>query len=316
MRVFDDLIKKAMKYGAKKKKKNDGIIEVLLNSPWQVSVIFSIVAFILLRWIIPTQFSRNPYLATFGSASKSAAPFTLLFLIPGLLGYIKQMLNKSPDDLPLVKKEPSHSFNNTVPNYSQNKLQELPKLDSIETPAAITEWSLSLLKEMEWKRFELLCAEYFRCLGKHVETINHGADGGIDARIFSDKTNTLEYAIQCKSWNSLVGIKSIRELYGVISHEAVGKGILMTTSDFTEESKQFATDHNNKLFLINGEKFVSMLLKLPESSQKKLLAFATEGDYKTPSCPSCGIKLFKRAGKSGPFWGCTNYPKCRTTMNV
>lgn len=40
---------------------------------------------------------------------------------------------------------------------------------------------------MEWKRFELLCAEYFRCLGKRVETVTQGADGGIDARIFSDK---------------------------------------------------------------------------------------------------------------------------------
>jgi len=51
-----------------------------------------------------------------------------------------------------------------------------------------------------------------------------------------------------------------------MSHEAAGKGIFMTTSDFTEEAKKFATDHNNKLFLINGEKFVAMLLKLPALS--------------------------------------------------
>ena len=298
------------------RKKDDGIIEVLLNSPWQVSVIFSIVAFILLRWIIPSQFSHNQFLAAFGNTSKKVAPFSLLFLIPGLLVFIKQKLNKAPYDLSSSIKESGLAYVNTVPVYSQHKIKEFPKVDPIKTPEAINEWSLSLLKEIEWKRFELLCAEYFRCLGKRVETVTHGADGGIDARIFSDKSNTLEYAIQCKSWNSLVGIKSIRELYGVMSHEAAGKGIFMTTSDFTDEAKKFATDHNNKLFLINGEKFVAMLLKLPALSQKKLLAFATEGDYKTPSCPSCGIKLFKRAGKSGPFWGCTNYPKCRTTMHL
>ena len=298
------------------RKKDDGILDILLDSPWQVSVIFSIVAFILLRWIIPSQFSHNQYLTAFSNTSKSVAPFALLFLIPGLLVYIKQKLNKAPHDLSSIIKESSLAYVNTVPVYSQHKIKGFPKVDPIKTPEAIKEWSLSLLKEIEWKRFELLCAEYFRCLGKRVETINNGADGGIDARIFSDKTNKLEYAIQCKSWNSLVGIKALRELYGVMSHEAAGKGIFMTTSDFTEEAKKFATDHNNKLFLINGEKFVSMLLKLPALSQKKLLAFATEGDYKTPSCPSCGIKLFKRAGKSGPFWGCTNYPKCRTTMNV
>lgn len=298
------------------RKKDDGIIDVLLNSSWQVSFVFSIAAFTLLRWIIPSQFSHNQYLTAFVSTSKSAAPYALLFLIPGLLVYIKQKLNKVPHDLSLVIKESSLAYVNTVPVYSQHKIKEFPKEDPINAPEAINEWSLSLLKEIEWKRFELLCAEYFRSLGKRVETVTHGADGGIDARIFSDKTNLLEYAIQCKSWNSLVGIKSIRELYGVMSHEAAGKGIFMTTSDFTQEAKQFATDHNNKLFLINGEKFVSMLLKLPALSQKKLLDFATEGDYKTPSCPSCGIKLFKRTGKSGPYWGCTNYPKCRTTMHI
>lgn len=298
------------------RKKGAGIIDILLDSPWQVSVIFSVAAFIFLRWIIPSQFSHSQALAALGNASKSAAPYTLLFLIPGLLVFIRQKLNKSPNDLNLIIKNSSLSYVNTSPVYSKHKIKEAPKVDPIKTTEAINVWSLSLLKEIEWKRFELLCAEYFRCLGKRVETINHGADGGIDARIFSDKTNLLEYAIQCKSWNSLVGIKSLRELYGVMSHEAAGKGIFMTTSDFTQEAKQFATVHNNKLFLINGEKFVSMLLKLPVLSQKKLLAFATEGDYKTPSCPSCGIKLFKRASKSGPFWGCINYPKCRTTMNL
>lgn len=199
---------------------------------------------------------------------------------------------------------------------SNNQLDVIKSPDAIHVTEQITEWSLNLLKEIEWKRFELLCAEYFRSLGKRVETIEQGADGGIDARVFSDKTDALEYAIQCKSWNTLVGIKPLRELYGVMAHEEAGKGIFMTTSDFTSEAKKFATDNNNKLFLINGEKFVSMILKLPEIKQKKLLIFATEGDYKTPSCPSCGIKLLKRTSKDKSFWGCKNYPRCRTIINI
>ncbi|MBC7698535.1 MAG: restriction endonuclease [Bacteroidia bacterium] len=250
------------------------------------------------------------------SFSKSAAPFALLFLIPGLLVYVKQNLNRAPKDLTLIKRKSAEPYVNTTPNYSQNKLKDIPSFNQVKIPEPINEWSLSLLKEIEWKRFEMLCAEYFRCLGKRVETINNGADGGIDARIFSDKTDLLEYAIQCKSWSNLVSIKPLRELYGVMSHEAAAKGIFMTTSDFTNEAKQFAADHNNKLFLINGEKFVSMILKLPKLTQKKLLAYATEGDYKTPSCPSCGIKLLRRASKDRSFWGCSNFPKCRTTMHI
>ena len=32
-------------------------------------------------------------------------------------------------------------------------------------------------------------------------------------------------------------------------------------------------------------------------------------------CPRCGSALTKRNGKNGEFWGCTNYPKCRTTFD-
>lgn len=32
-------------------------------------------------------------------------------------------------------------------------------------------------------------------------------------------------------------------------------------------------------------------------------------------CPNCGSALVKRKGKNGEFWGCTNYPKCKTTFN-
>ena len=33
-----------------------------------------------------------------------------------------------------------------------------------------------------------------------------------------------------------------------------------------------------------------------------------------PKCPTCGNALVKRKGKNGEFWGCTAYPKCRTTF--
>ena len=33
-----------------------------------------------------------------------------------------------------------------------------------------------------------------------------------------------------------------------------------------------------------------------------------------PRCPTCGAPLVKRKGKNGDFWGCSAYPKCRTTF--
>lgn len=35
-----------------------------------------------------------------------------------------------------------------------------------------------------------------------------------------------------------------------------------------------------------------------------------------PICKNCGSKMSLRAGKFGQFWGCTNYPNCKTTYQT
>ncbi len=34
------------------------------------------------------------------------------------------------------------------------------------------------------------------------------------------------------------------------------------------------------------------------------------------NCPKCGKMMLKRVGRTGPFLGCSDYPKCKTTMNI
>ena len=52
----------------------------------------------------------------------------------------------------------------------------------------------------------------------------------------------------------------------------------------------------------------------PPALRQALLAFATEGDWTTPTCPSCGVKMAARDSSRGRFWGCIRYPKCRATL--
>jgi len=74
----------------KTRKKDDGILELLLNAPWQGGVIFTAFIFAFLRWFIPSQLSHNQILLPLGNLSKNLAPLTLLLLIPVLLAYFKQ----------------------------------------------------------------------------------------------------------------------------------------------------------------------------------------------------------------------------------
>jgi hypothetical protein len=180
-----------------------------------------------------------------------------------------------------------------------------------------TSWSLPLLKALEWKRLEQLCAVYFRTLKFRVEEATPGPDGGIDLRLFVGTAPQANILVQCKAWrNWVVGVKDIRELFGVMASECVGEGIFVTTSTFSQEAVAFARGKN--IALIDGEDLLAKLRSLSAEDQVHILRLATEGDFMTPSCPSCGVKLLKRSPRNGgeAFWGCPRFPRCRFTLRI
>ena len=66
----------------------------------------------------------------------------------------------------------------------------------------------------------------------------------------------------------------------------------------------------------SGSAFMGMIQKLPAEAQQRLLAVATEGEFTTPTCPSCGIKMVWRKSERGDFWGCRHYPRCKQVFHV
>jgi restriction system protein len=180
-----------------------------------------------------------------------------------------------------------------------------------------TEWSINLLRDLEWKRFEDVCQKFYALKGIKSETTPLGPDGGIDIRLYQDDTGKPTSIVQCKAWGERnVGIKPVRELLGVMAHEKIEKAFFMASGNFTEEAKAFA--QSNRITLINGEMLVAMIKRLAETEQQALLTFATEGDFRTPTCPSCGIKMRRVGGTNGrpDFWGCENYPRCRQKLGM
>jgi len=182
------------------------------------------------------------------------------------------------------------------------------------------EWSRELISSLEWKQFEVLCAEYFKEKGYITEVTKQGADGGIDVLLFKESYSTTKPfgIVQCKAWNSYrVGVKPVRELYGVMAAEKAPLAIFMTSGSYTKEAVEFSAGKHLKL--LSGHSLLQLIQALPEDNQNTLLRKITAGDYTTPSCPSCGVKMTKRTSKKGKnignnFWGCINYPKCRNTL--
>jgi restriction system protein len=142
-----------------------------------------------------------------------------------------------------------------------------------------------------------------------------GADGGVDIWVYKPGSEKPFGIVQCKAWTTYkVGIKPVRELFGVMAAEGVANGMFITSGEFTNEALEFAA--GKKLRLISGEMFLGFIGKLSAEKQEELLGLALEGDYRTPTCPRCGVKMTLREGKGNgrDFWGCLRYPRCRATL--
>ena len=177
-----------------------------------------------------------------------------------------------------------------------------------------TKWSLDVLMSIEWKRFEEFCKEYIKAHGWDAQLTQIGADGGVDIEIYQN--GKIYGLVQCKAWITKIGVKELRELYGVMASRKITDGTFFTTSSYTQEAFTFAQE--NKIDLHDSESLMNGIEKLTTEQQQHLLKVATIGDYTTPTCPNCNIKMVVKFARNtrGEFWGCINFPRCRNTIQM
>ncbi len=179
-----------------------------------------------------------------------------------------------------------------------------------------TSWSTEVFKEIEWRRFEAVVEALFRQAGFQTKSQSHGADEGIDVWLYASARPEVAIGlVQCKHRHrKRVGVDTVRELRGVMAAKKVDRGLVATTSTFTGDARVFARE--NGIDLLDVARLLELIAKRPLEDQRALLDVALEGDYGTPTCVNCGIKMVKRvSGRDGSaFWGCKNFPECRTTL--
>jgi restriction system protein len=121
--------------------------------------------------------------------------------------------------------------------------------------------TLKKLKRLSWDDFERLCMELFEKNGWSVKgNAQKGADGGVDIWIWKRSLlkKKISAIVQCKRYeDSMVTIKVIREMYGLMYEYEVDEAYVVTTSRFTKECYKFIEEKN--IVLIDGNKLVEMI---------------------------------------------------------
>jgi len=242
-----------------------------------------------------------------------------IIVILGILGLVIYLIKQSIR----AKEEPltlRNTARNPVISNFQNRTKDAGNFDigiATQRETKPRQWDNTILKVIEWRRFEIITKEFLRMSGFEATETKTGADGGVDITIHKISNPESKGIVQCKAWNTYkVGIKIVRELFGVMAADRIPMGMVITSGEFTSEAEEFA---RGKMTLVSGQKFLELIRRLPEEKQQHLLDVALAGDYHTPSCPQCDVKMTIREsskGRSagGQFWGCINYPRCRKTF--
>ena len=116
------------------------------------------------------------------------------------------------------------------------------------------------LNSMSGKEFETLIKQLVGAMGFGIERCSVGPDGGIDilASTYKDLVSG-RYVIQCKRYSHKVGVKPVRELFGVVTAEGANKGVLITNSTFTKPARDFA--EGKPIELVDGSQLMKLLDK-------------------------------------------------------
>jgi hypothetical protein len=192
-----------------------------------------------------------------------------------------------------------------------------PQFNSESKPPTLADWELTpeLLHLMEWKRFELLVQRYFTASGLRPRTHVVGSDGGIELFLYRGQaTRPFRYVQCCAGSDHCTDGRVVRELFANMAENRIGEGMIVTTGTVTPEAEKFG--RQNRISILSASDFASRFNQLPQMVRARILTDVTAGDYMTPSCPRCNVKLMLRESETPgvPIWGCRRFPHCRFTM--
>ncbi|QBY03733.1 restriction endonuclease [Thalassotalea sp. HSM 43] len=265
-------------------KRNDSIIDLMLVLPWWVNAILSYLSYIFFKYQIPSMhFQSAAFKSLSNGISSLAEPISLLIAFIAVVTFFKALHRKS-----LISRMSGNGI-----------LGFLNAFESKKDP----------LKNITWREFEMLVGEVYKKLGYLVYETQAGADGGVDLIL---KRNGEKIIVQCKQWRTQkIGVKTVRELYGVMVAESADRAIVMCSGTYTAESYVFAK--GKPLDLIGGSQLREMIDSVSTNRTIETLPKLNE-----KNCTSCGNPMLIRIAKRGPnsgnkFWGCSTFPRCRRT---
>lgn len=92
------------------------------------------------------------------------------------------------------------------------------------------------------------------------QAVGKGGDGGIDGIIKEDKLGLDVVYIQAKRWENNVGRPVVQAFGGSLMGKRANKGVMITTSKFSQDARDYVKNIEKKIVLIDGEELAQFMI--------------------------------------------------------
>lgn len=169
----------------------------------------------------------------------------------------------------LAKSEVGGSDN--VPESLPEPQDELTPLEQIQVglqalQRSIADEILLRLRGADPTFFEQVVLDVLHKMGygatrDALQQTGRSGDGGIDGIISLDRLGLEKIYVQAKRWQDTVGRPTVQAFFGALSGRRATRGVLITTSSFSREAREYAASVSDSLVLVSGQRLAQLMIE-------------------------------------------------------
>lgn len=181
------------------------------------------------------------------------------------------VLEQFPDFIEFKNRKRDKSEKNDVSEVSTKQWEAQTPEDSLafaysKLRSSLESEILTSVKEASPSFFERLVVDLLVKMGyggnrkDAGKALGKSGDGGIDGIINEDRLGLDVIFIQAKRWEGTVGRPEIQKFAGALQGQRAKKGVFITTSSFTKEAREYVSNIEVKIILIDGDLLSSLMV--------------------------------------------------------
>ena len=154
----------------------------------------------------------------------------------------------------------------TASEEAQATPEETLEASYVNLRRTLAEELIDRVKKCPPKFFEKLVVDLLASMGyggsrkDAGQAVGQSGDDGIDGIIKEDKLGLDVVYLQAKRWEATVGRPVVQAFAESLEGQRARKGVLITTSQFSQEAKEYVSRIEKKIILIGGEELAQLMI--------------------------------------------------------